>query len=90
MEDYLIPCFSKTLFDVECLGCGAQRALLLIFQGKFIDAFKMFPAIYTIIILFVVIGIYSYSKNKNHWVLLKILAFINLTIMLISYAYKHI
>ncbi|WP_136668179.1 DUF2752 domain-containing protein [Flavobacterium sp. H122] len=90
MEDYLIPCISKTLFGVECLGCGAQRALLLIFQGRFIDAFKMFPAIYTAILFFIIAGVYFISKNKNQLSLLKFFGILNLVIMIISFTCRHI
>jgi hypothetical protein len=90
MEDYLIPCLSKYLFNIECLGCGAQRAFLLLIEGEFIEAFKMYPAIYTVL-LFLGIGlIYYFNKNKNLLLLLKILVGLNLTIMIISYIYKHI
>lgn len=89
MEDYLIPCISKYLFGVECLGCGAQRALLLILEGNFMAAFKMYPAIYTVL-LFVVIAIaYYFKKSKHLLILLKILIGVNLSIMIIAYLYKH-
>jgi len=48
----MLPCFSKQLFGVECPGCGLQRAVLLLFQGEFLEAFKMYPAIYPIMALF--------------------------------------
>ncbi len=47
-EDYMLPCLNKKLFGVDCLGCGMQRSLLFIAKGEFVDAFKMYPAIYTI------------------------------------------
>jgi hypothetical protein len=52
LKDYMLPCFSKQLFGVECPGCGIQRAVLLLFQGEFLAAFKMYPAIYPILALF--------------------------------------
>ena len=51
MEEFMLPCLNKQLFGIDCLGCGAQRALVLVFQGEFTAAFKMFPAIYTILTL---------------------------------------
>ncbi|MES2747917.1 MAG: DUF2752 domain-containing protein [Bacteroidota bacterium] len=51
-EDFMIPCMNKQLFGVDCLGCGTQRALLLVLKGDFVAAFHMFPAIYTTLIFF--------------------------------------
>ena len=48
----MLPCMSKKLFGVECLGCGTQRALILLLKGEFVEAFKMYPPIYTLVILF--------------------------------------
>jgi len=56
IEDYMLPCLTKQLLGFECLGCGSQRALSLLIHGEFISAFKMYPAIYTLIPLFLVIG----------------------------------
>ncbi|MEG1230693.1 MAG: DUF2752 domain-containing protein, partial [Flavobacterium sp.] len=47
LEKYMIPCMFKTLFGIECLGCGFQRSLFLLFQGEFLAAFNMYPAVYT-------------------------------------------
>ncbi|HET7361074.1 MAG TPA: DUF2752 domain-containing protein, partial [Salinimicrobium sp.] len=51
MEEFMFPCLNKQLFGIDCLGCGAQRALLLVFQGEFSAAFKMYPAIYSLLVL---------------------------------------
>ncbi len=52
LEDYMLPCLNKQLLGVECPGCGLQRAVLLLFRGEFIDAFYMYPAVYSLILLF--------------------------------------
>jgi hypothetical protein len=39
MEDYMIPCMNKTLFGVDCMGCGTQRALAFLLKGEFVEAF---------------------------------------------------
>lgn len=61
-EEYMLPCLNKTLFGVECMGCGIQRSVSLILQGEFIAAFYMYPAIYTLILLFTFVGL-NYVKN---------------------------
>lgn len=52
MEEYMFPCMSKRYFGIDCLGCGFQRALVLLFQGKLEDAFYMYPAIYSMLLFF--------------------------------------
>ncbi|WP_375240011.1 DUF2752 domain-containing protein, partial [Aurantibacter sp.] len=46
----MLPCLNKKIFGFECMGCGMQRSTLLIFKGEFINAFKMYPAIYTLLL----------------------------------------
>lgn len=55
LKDYMLPCFSKQLFDMDCPGCGLQRSIALLLNGEFLAAFKMYPAIYTLIPLFTIL-----------------------------------
>ncbi|QLG46383.1 DUF2752 domain-containing protein [Costertonia aggregata] len=64
-EDYMLPCISKRLMGFDCPGCGLQRSVALLFDGDFIGAFKMYPAIYTIILLFSFIGFDHFIKIKH-------------------------
>ncbi len=88
MEEYMVPCFNKSIFGVDCLGCGTQRSLALLLRGEFTAAFEMFPAIYTSIILFCVIGLHFIDKSRNYHRLIIGLAITNAVIMIISYIYK--
>jgi len=47
----MLPCLSKQLFNIDCPGCGLQRSLLFIWNGEFLAALKMYPAIYFLILL---------------------------------------
>ena len=88
LEKYMLPCVNKKMFGVECLGCGTQRAFMLILKGEFAEAFKMFPAIYTTILLFFFIGLLLIDKKRNYHKIVIGLAIINAVIMIISYIYK--
>ncbi|MFM9989001.1 DUF2752 domain-containing protein [Flavobacterium sp.] len=88
IEDFMIPCVNKTLFGVDCLGCGTQRAFVLILKGEFIEAFYMFPAIYTTILFFIILGLNFIDKSRNYHKLIISLAIINAAIMIASYIYK--
>ena len=51
LEEHMLSCQWKEHFHIECLGCGMQRSLIHLLKGEFIEAFYMYPAIYTLIIL---------------------------------------
>ncbi|WP_299530744.1 DUF2752 domain-containing protein [Ulvibacterium sp.] len=70
-EDYMLPCFSKQILGVDCPGCGLQRSVALLFQGDFIAAFQMYPAIYTIIPLLGLLLADTFFKIRyiNKWVI---------------------
>lgn len=88
MDEYMIPCFNKKIFGIDCLGCGTQRSLSLLFKGDFAGAFHMFPAIYTSIFLFAIIGLHFIDKSRNYHKAIIGLAITNAVIMIISYIYK--
>ena len=84
----MMPCLSKQLFDLECFGCGLQRSVYLLFQGEFITAFKMYPAIYPLITLIFFIGIHFFFKFKHSNKIINILAILTITTIVISYLIK--
>lgn len=88
LEDYMLPCLNKQFFGIDCLGCGIQRALSLVFQGEFIAAFKMYPAIYTLLVLAILVGINFFYKVKYAQKIISILAVINIIIIVSSYVIK--
>ena len=63
-NDYMLPCLNKKFFGVECPGCGIQRSAHLLLQGEFLEAFKMYPAIYPIVSLlfFLILNIFVKIK----------------------------
>jgi len=88
LEDYMLPCLNKKMFGIECLGCGLQRSVMLIFQGRFIDAFYMYPAIYTLILLFGLIAVNKFKNFKHASIIIIVLAFVNVAVIIISYIMK--
>lgn len=88
IEKYMIPCINKQLFGLDCLGCGTQRAFLLILNGEFTAAFKMFPAIYTTLLLFLFIAFHIIDKSRAYHKIIIGLAITNAIIMIIAYIYK--
>ena len=88
LEKYMIPCMNKQLFGFDCPGCGMQRALALILKGEFVDAFFMFPAIYTLIAFFGVIALHFLNKKSIYYKIIIALGIIYGLVLLISCIYK--
>ncbi|KAF2517784.1 DUF2752 domain-containing protein [Flavobacterium foetidum] len=89
LEKYMIPCLFKKLFGFECLGCGFQRSVFLLFKGDFLGAFKMYPAIFTSLFFLVFAAFHFFNKSKKHQKLFWQVAFVNLAFMIGGYIYKH-
>ena len=64
LNQYMLPCLNKSYFGVECMGCGLQRSLALILEGRFVEAFYMYPAIYSLIALFGNIALQMFISYK--------------------------
>lgn len=88
IEDYMIPCMNKKYLGFDCPGCGIQRAIALIFKGEFIEAFYMYPAIYTLLGMFIFILLNRKFKFKHSTKIIITLAIINVLIISISYSIK--
>jgi hypothetical protein len=88
MEEFLFPCINKQLTGLECYGCGAQRATLMLIRGNFFGALIMFPAIYPILML-LVFSILDMRLRFKYAFQIKIsLILISATVVLVSYLYK--
>lgn len=85
LDNYMIPCISKKLLGMDCLGCGFQRATVFLFQGEFMMAFKMYPAIYTIFILAAFMLFDMFLRIKFAETIKIILVVVSLIIILLNY-----
>jgi hypothetical protein len=88
IEDYMLPCLNKKFLGFECMGCGIQRSIALILEGKLIDAFFMYPAIYTLIGFFGFLIVNSFKNFKNSNKIIFILAISNVIIIVGNFLIK--
>ncbi|MFC6095051.1 DUF2752 domain-containing protein [Flavobacterium qiangtangense] len=88
MEEYMLPCLSKKFFGMECMGCGSQRALVMVFKGDFLNAFHMFPAIYSTLIFFLFVALHFIDKTRSYHKLIIYSAIINAVIMVVAFLIK--
>tara|TARA_B100000809_G_C15077792_1_gene508514 strand:- start:320 stop:604 length:285 start_codon:yes stop_codon:yes gene_type:complete len=87
-EDYMLPCLNKKLLGFECMGCGIQRSISLLFQGDLIGAFYMYPAILTLILLFGFIIVNHFKNYKFAGRVIIPLAIINVVIIIGNFILK--
>jgi len=89
-EQYMLPCLNKKLLGFECMGCGFQRSIMFLFKGEFIAAFKMYPAIFTLIPLAIIIIISLFYKFKYINKIINGLAIASVLIIIISFTVKKL
>ena len=87
-EEYMLPCLSKTMFGFDCLGCGLKRSFIYLINGELWNAFKMYPAIFTLFIFGLFIIVNWKFRFKNGSKIISKLAYLNLSIILINYFIK--
>ena len=86
----MLPCYTKKILGIDCPGCGLQRSAALLLQGDFGAAFKMYPAIYPIILL---LGFLAFNKFFAFKYANKAIVFLMITsvsTILINYILKFI
>ncbi|MFC7357368.1 DUF2752 domain-containing protein [Jejudonia soesokkakensis] len=79
---------NKKIFGIECLGCGLQRSVAFLFQGEFYLAYKMYPAIYSIIVLLLFILLDLFFKFRLGYKIKLGLIFLTSIIIVVSYFIK--
>lgn len=84
----MLPCLNKKLLGVDCLGCGMQRSISLLFKGEFLAAFYMYPAIYPLLLLLTFLGFNFFVSFKHDWIIKVTLMIITALTMIVSYFIK--
>ncbi|MGK9128168.1 DUF2752 domain-containing protein [Olivibacter jilunii] len=60
LQHHLLPCPFKWLTGIDCPGCGFQRALLLLFQGRWQASIVQYPPTIPLLLL----GLFFLLKNR--------------------------
>jgi hypothetical protein len=89
LENNLLSCPWKEL-GLECTGCGLQRAVIHLLKGEFAKAFAMYPAVYTLLIMFIFLGIHLKFNFERGAQILKWLFLLNLAVIFVHYILKFI
>lgn len=89
LQKYMLPCLSKTLFGLECLGCGFQRGFVLLLQGDLSGSFKMYPAIFTTLLFLGILLLNLIDGKRNYKKIIIGSAILNGAFMIAGYFFKH-
>jgi len=90
LEKHMLPCINKKLFGVDCLGCGMQRSILLLLKGDFLAAFKMYPAIFTLILFIGYVFLNLKFNFHNSQFIIRLLLAINVVLIVGNFILKLI
>lgn len=90
LQDYMLPCATKQILGFDCPGCGLQRSIVLLLQGDFLAAFYMYPAIYALIPLAMVLIANKLFTFKHANSLIIFLSISSVAMILINYILKFI
>ena len=85
----MFPCLSKTLFGIECLGCGFQRSFLMLLEGDYSGSFKMYQALLTTFLFLGILGLNFIDTKRKYKKSIMISAFVNGVFMIGGYFFKH-
>ena len=67
----MIECSWKQELGVDCLTCGFQRSVELLFKGEIVESFLMFPATIPFLLTIIIAALYIWKRfaNGHKWVI---------------------
>jgi len=88
LQHHLISCPFKSIFTIDCPGCGFQRSVLSLLQGNLVASFKLYPATLPIISLLLFTAFHLKFGFKSGAFYIKMLYIGIALIIVINYLYK--
>lgn len=86
----MLPCASKSLFNLDCPLCGFQRSLIFLINGDFKKSFMQYPPLIPVCLLIVLFMIHLFSRQMVTKKLMDYSSVIVLLIVSVSYITKLI
>ncbi|HEY9083302.1 MAG TPA: DUF2752 domain-containing protein [Vicingaceae bacterium] len=90
LENNLLACPYKKYFDIDCMGCGMQRAFIALLKGDFVESFLFYPPLFSMIIMLLLLPLHLIFKFKHGAVWLKYLFIFNIAVVIINFIVKII
>jgi hypothetical protein len=88
LEAHMSSCAFVTYFNIECPGCGIQRAFIALLKGELLESLRLFPALipYVCTVLIMVSHLIFKFKNGGTYVMYGFI--LSVILMLVSYVVK--
>ena len=90
LENHMMPCFYKQIIGIDCPGCGMQRSFIELLKGDFSASFKLYPALFLVMITLSITALHLVLKLKNGARIIQYSFITTSFIILISYLMKFI
>jgi hypothetical protein len=88
MGQHLFSCPSKKFLHIECPGCGFQRSLICLLDGRLADSLSLYPATIPLLSLLIFTGMHLKFKFQYGALIIKYLQVSVAIVILVFYIYK--
>ncbi len=88
LREHMIPCPFKVITGHDCPGCGMQRAIIELLDGNIWLSIQFYPALITLVIMFVTLALHLKFHWKHGALVLKIMFIFNAIIIAVFYILK--
>lgn len=88
LENHEGTCMWKAYLGIECPGCGMQRSFISLLKGNIIESIHLYPALFPILIMLIVLCLHLKFDFKYGARFLIINFIFTASTMIISYLIK--
>lgn len=90
LEGNMLSCPYNKYLGVDCFGCGMQRSVVALLKGNILESFYLYPALFPMIFMFLLLIAHLIFKFKNGAAFLKYNFIFVVSIVVISFIIKLI
>lgn len=88
LENHLLVCPYKSMFGIDCPGCGMQRSFIELLKGNFTNSLYLYPALLPVIFLLIFLLLHLKYKFKNGASVIKYTFMVCALIITVNYVLK--
>ena len=90
LEHHFLSCPYKSMFGLDCPGCGMQRAFVALLRGRIGESFLLYPALLPLLVTFLLTAVHLKFRLKNGADYVKYSYIFTSAIVVVSYIIKMI
>ncbi|MDB5018649.1 MAG: hypothetical protein JWQ84_3481 [Mucilaginibacter sp.] len=88
LEKHMLPCAYKSIFGIDCPGCGFQRSFIALLKGDLRESLLLYPATIPVLIMCAFLLFDIKYRLNNHHTIKNILYISVVAIIIVSYSIK--